>query len=953
MRGFVFFVLVLLSAGCSSVSDRPADSHVGEDQDPALAAGLAFMEKGSYSEAVSSFERRLAEAALPAEERARAYHCLGRALIFAGRSDQAIEGTKGALELAAREHLPTEAASFDAELSLQKILVQATSLRSGGDMPGSNLAFERAFETARKTDSPPYQLKILGDWCLNYLGDRNSRDKYLTLSLKALELARSLNYKLEASRASRRIGAYYAMKSDHPRALGFFLRALIDLEMPLHNSDRIACLNNISEMYLALGDYDKSSEYLLDAVSRVPAGSARALETSMLVGLGNLFLTLDDGRPLEDLTGKALDCFSSYLFSANSNNKGFLRFEALAGIARVFIERGLLEEGRRVLVSALKEAKRSEADPQALARILSTLGEWAFRTGALSEAEAYFNEVLSISKRTDNAFFSMSAALGLGRCAEAASHFDRAIGFYDLALSEIEKGLFRIASDVQRAEFVGRAGEPFQALARLYLELAKGESGSLYGREVFRLSESLRAMSYRQFRQGSYERPARVEPARSDTEEAKLRSERVELLRSLSSGDRGREERTSIEKRIVQIDDLLDMMVFNRDALPDDPGLSPVTPAYLQDHVLDDRTAILEYVLGGSKSALICVSRASFGLIEMPPAADLTDAVIGFLSFLEAPSFAEPDGLPAARKLYRSLLAPAMALLPAGIDRLLIVPDGVLYRLPFEALALPATGPAGPVFVDDRFTVSYAPSAVSLVRAGKTPSPVYAKTVLAFGASNRAASLSHSPGSMASSPAAILDGIYGRDEFSDAPLPFIGKEISDLASRIDRKKIDVYQGGEATEGAFKSLDLAAYRLIHLACHAFSDDGRPMRSSLLLSPDSDSREDGYLQVSEMYGLKTKADLVVLSACQTGRGKIVENGGNLGLPRAFLFVGARSVLSTLWPISDESGSVFMKFFYDAYFRGEGKAQALRAAKAGMRKTKFSHPFFWASYVLTGEY
>jgi CHAT domain-containing protein/tetratricopeptide (TPR) repeat protein len=952
-RGFIFFVSVLLSAGCLSVSEGPTDSQVGEDQDPALAAGLALMERGSYSEAVASFERGLAEATLSAGERARVFHCLGRALIFAGRNDKAIESTQGALEWAARAHLPTEAASFEGELSLQKIYIQATSLRSDGDIAGSTLAFERAYESARRLESPPYQLKILGDWSLNYLRDKNSQEKYLALSFKALELARSLNYKLEASRASRRIGAYYAMKSDHPRALSFFLKALVDLDAPPDNSDRIACLNNISEMYLALGDYDKSTEYLLDAVSRIPAGSERVLETSMLVGLGNLFLALESRGQIENSLQKALDCFSSYLFSVNPTKGGFLRFEALAGIARVFIDRGLLEEAHRILVPALKEAKRSATDPLAMARILSTLGEWALQTGAINKAEDYYAEALSISKRNDNAFFAMSAASGLGRCGEAMNRFDQSVEFYNLALSAIDQGLSRIAGDVQRAEFVGRAREPFQALVRLYLELSKGEEGSVYGREVFRLSESMRARSYRQFRQGSYERPARVEQARRGAEEAKLNSERTELLKTISLGDQRREERTPIERRIVQIDDLLDLMVFNRDAAPDDPGSSPVPLAYFQDNIPDDHTAVLEYVLGDSRSAVICIGRTSFALIEMPPAAELTDSVIGFLSFLEDPSFAESDGLPAAQKLYRSLLAPAMALLPGGIDRLLIVPDGVLFRLPFEALALPEPGPAGPVFVNDRFTVSYAPSAASLARAGKTPSRLYEKTALAFGVSNRAASQSHSSRSMASSPAAILDDIYRRDGFSDAPLPFIEEEISDLASRIDRKKIDVYQGGDAAERTFKSLDLDAYQLIHLACHAFSGDGRPLRSSLLLSPDPDNQDDGFLQVSEMYGLRTKADLVVLSGCQTGRGKIVENGGNLGLPRAFLFVGARSVLATLWPISDESGSVFMRYFYDAYFRSEGKAKALQAAKAAMRKTKFAHPFFWASYVLTGEY
>jgi len=952
-REWIIFVLAVLLSECTSVPDRVPGLHDAGGKDPVLALAEDLAEKGSYSEAVARYEKRLAKAGLSDRERAAILHILGPLLVFAGRNDKALENTQAAHEWAVHADLPEEAASFLEDLSLQRAYVQALNLRSRGDMAASNLAFEAAYGSALKIDSPPYQLKILGDWSLNYLGEKDSHAKYLALNLEALELAKALNYRLEASRVSRRIGGYYASRGDHTRALSLFLKALLDLGASLNESDRIACLNNIAEMYCALGDYDKSREYLLDAVSRIPAGSERALETSMLVGLGNLFLASGSGRLLEDSSAKALDCFSSYLFSFSPKSGGFLRLEAFAGVARIFIDRGLLEEAYRILKSALNEAKRSEADPAALARILSTLGEWAFRTGALSEAEGYFNETLSISRRTDNAFFAMSAAFGLGRCAEAARDLDRAIGFYDLALSAVDQGLSRIASDVHRAEFVGRAGKPFQALVRLYLELSKGGSGSVYGREIFRLSESMRAGSYRQFRSSPFRKPAQVEQIMGDTEEAKLKDERTKLLKTMSSGEPRGERRKLIEKRIVQIDDLLDMMVFNRDATPDAPGSFPVPLAHLQDGILDDHTAILEYVLGESKSALICIGKNVFDLIEMPPAAELADSVAGFLSFLEDPSFAEPDGLPAAQKLYRALLAPAMTLLPAAVDRLVIVPDGLLFRLPFEALALPAFGSAGPVFVNDRFTVSYAPSAASLARSGEARSQAYAKTALVFGVSNGSAAKSRSRNSVASSPAEILDDIYRRDGFLGGSLPFVEKEISGLASRIDRNKIDVHQGGEATEGFFKSLDLAAYRLIHLACHAFSDDDHPLRSSLLLSPGPDSREDGYLQVSEMYDLKMKADLVVLSACQTGRGKIVENGGNLGLPRAFLFVGARSVLSTLWPISDESGSVFMRYFYEAYFRDGRKPEALRAAKVAMRKTKFAHPFFWASYVLTGEY
>jgi len=104
---------------------------------------------------------------------------------------------------------------------------------------------------------------------------------------------------------------------------------------------------------------------------------------------------------------------------------------------------------------------------------------------------------------------------------------------------------------------------------------------------------------------------------------------------------------------------------------------------------------------------------------------------------------------------------------------------------------------------------------------------------------------------------------------------------------------------------------------------------------------------------MYRMKTSADLVVLSACQTGGGKIARNEGISGLPRVFFYMGARSVISTLWPIHDKAAASFMDYFYDAYFRGAGKAEALQAAKKKMARTRYAHPYFWAAYTLAGQY
>ncbi|MGA2532161.1 MAG: CHAT domain-containing protein, partial [Candidatus Aminicenantales bacterium] len=380
----------------------------------------------------------------------------------------------------------------------------------------------------------------------------------------------------------------------------------------------------------------------------------------------------------------------------------------------------------------------------------------------------------------------------------------------------------------------------------------------------------------------------------------------------------------------------------------------PLSLNTLQNSLLTEHSALVEYLLGDERSYLICVTKNSFHLASLPSAQSIQDSLTAYLSFLEDPSIPAPKGLPAARRLYTDLLQPVEGFIPVSVDHLIIVPDGILFRLPFETLALPGTEPSSAAsYLNNRYVISYAPSASALSFLARKPKTTYPKEVLAFGVpeyprQNRGATVEGFY-----SAASVLDELYKRNGFIMAPIPNARREIRGLANRVPPDKADLYSGDKATEGAFKHLDLEAYRLIHLACHAFSDDRYPLRSALVFSAGQDDREDGFLQVSEMYDLRTNADLVVLSACQTGRGKIVRNEGILGLPRIFFYMGARSVISTLWPVHDKAGAAFMDYFYDAYFRGNGKASALQFAKQKMAGTKYSHPYYWASYTLTGEF
>ena len=160
-------------------------------------------------------------------------------------------------------------------------------------------------------------------------------------------------------------------------------------------------------------------------------------------------------------------------------------------------------------------------------------------------------------------------------------------------------------------------------------------------------------------------------------------------------------------------------------------------------------------------------------------------------------------------------------------------------------------------------------------------------------------------------------------------------------------------GEQATEGRLKQLQLADFSLVHLATHGWIDPASPSRSGLVLASDPRSPEDGILQPREILKLSLDAELVTLSACQTGLGELVTGEGMVSLARSFFYAGTDSVVASLWSVNDRASADFMELFYSALADGASKADALRQAKIQLRqRAAYEHPYYWAPYVLIGR-
>jgi len=183
-----------------------------------------------------------------------------------------------------------------------------------------------------------------------------------------------------------------------------------------------------------------------------------------------------------------------------------------------------------------------------------------------------------------------------------------------------------------------------------------------------------------------------------------------------------------------------------------------------------------------------------------------------------------------------------------------------------------------------------------------------------------------------------------------APLPFAEQELHSIG-RTFPDHARIMSGASARESDLRSPDLSRYPVIHFATHGLVSDAQPKRSGLLLA--AEPGEDGLLQTGEIYGLALKANLIVLSACQTALGKEITGEGLIGLSRAFFYAGARSVIATLWNLNDRFAAEFVEGFYRELNTGVSSEEALRRVKASyVNHPKYGHPFFWSSLVILGD-
>ncbi|MDW7761772.1 MAG: CHAT domain-containing protein [Acidobacteriota bacterium] len=652
---------------------------------------------------------------------------------------------------------------------------------------------------------------------------------------------------------------------------------------------------------MALTNFEKALKVFIQSEDHDEA-------TECLKNIGDLYAEWGD-----------FDKSFSYLFQALAHGAGRLSptvlAEHLLNIGLTYRKKWIHFRNVHDLFHALTYARRALEtkglqNHERIARsVLTSIGVIHNDIGQYEEALGYFRkgeEMISggeIDEELVGLFNEKGRALlGINDVDQAAGYFKRAVesaeeGGWDHLIWESHTGLGECYRKEKNHE---KSFEYFTKAIETIEKIRSGISADIFktgfGRNKMQPYHGVIDLLYKKWE--SNPSSERLSDLFSSVEKAKARA----FLESLSSGPSASEYGVLKDHQ------------------------NPISLRRIQFELLDEKTALVEYFLGDPRSLVFVVTQESCRVFPLPPRRAIEKQMKGYLrliSQLPEETFANQQ---ASERIAEDLLFSSFRNEQLeNIDALIIVPDGLLHFLPFESLRIAASNPTQ--FLVERFWISYATSASTLFVLNQKKCPARPrKTLLAFG-----------------------NPKYRVGEFK--ALPYSRKEIAAISKMFPKRRIDVFEGKNANKALLKSLHLSDYQILHFACHGDVDEKFPLRSALVLSPTS-KEDNGILQVREIYGMRMNADLVVLSACRSGGGRIEYSEGIVGLPRVFFSAGSRSVLASLWPIRDDAAAKMMRFFYEGLSEGKNKSQALRSAKLKMLMTRYSHPHYWAAFVLHGE-
>jgi CHAT domain-containing protein/Tfp pilus assembly protein PilF len=726
------------------------------------------------------------------------------------------------------------------------------------------------------------------------------------------------------------LGRIYTTAGDHAQALALLNKALT-LAKTLSQPERIASLlNSLGFLYLEQEDYDQATAYFNQSLQGYRGQENRKEAARVLLNLGVV-------QQRQGNYDQALEIFRQSLKEAEAVAFKDGAIAAREGIGVVLTSKGMYAAALETLSEGVRLA-RDTNDQMRQTEFLWRQAEAYYAWGKYAEAASLSQTALTLARRLRLPKLSYLAATTLGQSYAKQEKLDLASQTFVQAIDNVEQMREKVAGTNEEVElFFQHRLAPYHALIDLFIKQYRPMEALLY-------AERAKGRVLLDVLSGGKVDLAKALTA-SEKKESERLNQRISDINDLIRSQEANRTPAALTSLYTQLDAArLDYRSFEDALYVSHPELrvrsgrtAALTTAEMNSLNLDRDCAYLEYVVSkdGVRLFVLTINQADGAAnlqaypLEIRPD-ELTAKVNQFHDRL---ANRHPDYAAASQELYSLLVKPAAGQI-TNKGTICIIPDGVLWNLPFQALMS-----SNDHYLLADHAVYYAPSLSVLremtkERAGKEKSEA---SLIAFG-----------------------NPVIGKDAQRNeelCPLPEAETEVTKVAKNFRSGGSKVFIGREASEKTFRAL-APTYSTIHLATHGVIDNRQPLYSHLLLTKtDGDPENDGLLEAREIMNMNLRADLAILSACETANGRISPGEGVMGMSWAFFVAGTRSMLVSQWKVNSDSTSRLMVDFYKNLMSNKdspnnSKASALRhAALTMMSDHRYRHPFYWAGFVVVG--
>ncbi len=949
----VFSLLALVFSPLDSLSKKSPSPDLASLYLQYFDSGEKEQAKGNFDESLNLYQKcwSLAQTLNSTEREMHSLEKIALLLWNKGEYEESTQKYRSALSLAKENQDHMKQHQLETILEVHKLYSEGTLQRNSKSYKKSIQTLEKAVSLCRENGLEEHELK-----CLRYLSysyyETGSILDFKKLNEQALEIAERLSHKKEIGKCSNNIGIYHLKYKNYSQALQYIEEALYIAKEFNNKIETANCSNNIGIIYKNIGNYDKALDYLKQALEIDRELGDELYIAVDLNGIGTVYRQMGLSTHEKDYFEKALTNFNECLNLFKKIKDIKKEVYVLNNIGSVYSdlhEHFGEEEHFHLALETFKQALRkaeSLQDHESMGMILNNLGIIHSNQGNYNESTAYFQKAIDLGLKIEGGKFLWEAYLELAQVYQKQNKTKLAQEYFSRSISIIEDIRSSIKLEELKASFLGtnKRIEAYYGLIHILFSLHQEEPEKKHDAKAFDFLERAKARAFLDNLELSQVNLSQHLDFKLQNQEKEVMKDISLLYQKLLDSGLSVQESLNLHQELKQKEDELEALkrkIRNTHPAYADLRYPEIISLEKAQKMLDKQTAFFAFLISSQRSYLFVITRENLSIYSLPDRKQIQALVshyIGKISDKENFDFSE------GYTLYKELVLPG---LEKNIKKIIFIPDDILHFLPFEALI---TEPDSHKWLVSDFKISYTPSISSLheiIKRKKSSGHRRHKALLAVGDPY------FKPFKNGNNGRPVLHQLFSSAPLEFQRLKYSGTEVDRISRLFKPSQRTVFKRNQATEEAFKKINLEDYKIIHLATHSLIDNKQPFRSSIVLSLDSNPQEDGLLQTREIYNIGLNSDLVVLSACETGLGQFIRGEGIEGINRSFFYAGSSAVLMSLWPVNDQATFQMMERFYTHLRSSETILNALRKTKLELINSgPLSHPYYWAGFVVSGK-